>query len=174
MDRLVGLERSPAAAQAMAAAARRKYKGMNQYMGIGQDTSQRAILDYLDGIAVCVPCQPATARSVFWPYLLLDHVTYFVCGSQRWRAGSWACDTAAVGAAGGVRRNERVRRRSREQGEGGGRGDGAAGVRGQAVSGCDAVFAKFVVSACAEIKCGSSCAATRSTVNVYSKPFYIF
>ena len=41
VDPLVNLEQSPAAAQALGAAARRKYKGMNQYMGIGQDSSQK-------------------------------------------------------------------------------------------------------------------------------------
>jgi hypothetical protein len=50
VDPLVNLEQWPAAAQALGAAMRRKYKGMKYYQGIGRPSSQQAILGYLDGI----------------------------------------------------------------------------------------------------------------------------
>ncbi len=44
IDRLSNLEEYPGAAKAVAAAVRRKYKGMMHYMGVGRESSQQAIL----------------------------------------------------------------------------------------------------------------------------------
>ena len=50
VDRLQGLEQYPGGAQAVAAAIRRKYKGMMHYMGVGSTGSLKAMVGYLDQI----------------------------------------------------------------------------------------------------------------------------
>ena len=92
IDPMRGLERAPAAAQALAATMRRKYKGMNVYQGIGRDASQQAILAFLDRVAASAglpqgPILPRTlARCVALrtTAVTVDHV---VC------RGACTCDT---------------------------------------------------------------------------------
>ena len=50
VDKYAALESYPAAAQAMAAAIRRKYRASLERSGIGQETALRPILGYLDTI----------------------------------------------------------------------------------------------------------------------------
>ena len=66
IDPLRNTEAWPAAAQAVAAAMRRKYKGMNHYQGIGQPSSQRAILGYLDGVAASAGLKPGPLLPPPW------------------------------------------------------------------------------------------------------------
>jgi hypothetical protein len=68
IDPLANLERWPAAAVALAAAVRRKYKGSLARSGLGQRVAAQAVLGYLDDIAANAGLKPGLRGVVPEPW----------------------------------------------------------------------------------------------------------
>jgi hypothetical protein len=62
------LERAPAAAQAMAAALRRKYRGRLHNRGVGTEAALRSLLGYLDGVTSGAGLEPGLLGVVQEPW----------------------------------------------------------------------------------------------------------
>ena len=77
IDPFSNLKEAPAAAQATAAAIRRKHRGRLHNRGVGTDGQLRALLQFLDGIATAAGLEPGLAGILVepWERLTVDDGT---------------------------------------------------------------------------------------------------